>query len=395
MVKDLKIEDFTYDLPEDKIAKHPLAQRDQSKFLVYKSGEIKDKTFTDISEELPKGAGLFMNNSKVIYARLNFFKTTGARIEVFCLEPANTDPGSAMMHTSKTEWICLIGNKKKWKGETLSMELPNGITLQATLNEEEEENCVCLSWNKEIAFAEVLEMAGKVPLPPYLNREAEDLDYDRYQTVYSRIEGSVAAPTAGLHFTERVLSSTKENDISLGEFTLHVGAGTFRPVKSKTIGEHDMHHEYAGVTLEALQQLKSLVENDKPIFCVGTTTLRTIESLYWAGIRALKSQSIDVEQWDPYQPNKGFKKLEIINGLIERASSSGGKLYFKTGIIIAPGYEFKFMNGLVTNFHQPNSTLLLLVAAIIGNDWKKVYEHALTNNYRFLSYGDSSLLWLD
>ncbi len=394
MVKDLKIEDFTYDLPQERIALHPLKERDQSKLLEYKSGVIADNNFTDLKELLPKGSGLFMNNSKVIYARLNFFKSTGARIEIFCLEPTETDPGTAMTLSDVVQWNCLVGNKKKWKGEVLELKLENELILKAQLVNSDEQNVIEFTWNGSITFAEVLEKAGKVPLPPYLNREAEQDDYERYQTVYSKVEGSVAAPTAGLHFTDQVLKGLRQNSVEIFEFTLHVGAGTFRPVKSETIGAHDMHKEYAEVSTGALQHLLELVKSQRSIFCVGTTTLRTLESLYWAGIRILKGERMDVEQWDPYELSSSFSKEEILNALIEKSTTTNDRLYFKTGIIIAPGYPFQFMNGLITNFHQPNSTLLLLVSAIIGADWKKVYQHALDNEYRFLSYGDSSLLWL-
>ena len=249
MVKDLKIEDFTYHLPEEKIALYPLDKRDESKLLQFENGEITSNHFKDLAEFLPSKSGLFMNNSKVIYARLNFFKETGARIEVFCLEPSNTDPSTAMAALSNSSWNCLIGNKKKWKGEVLEMQLEGDITLHAELVESRDNNVVAFSWNGQSTFADILQLAGKVPLPPYMNREAEAEDYDRYQTVYSKIEGSVAAPTAGLHFTENVLSSLKQKNISVDEFTLHVGAGTFRPVKSDTIGEHDMHREYAAIAL--------------------------------------------------------------------------------------------------------------------------------------------------
>ncbi len=394
MVKDLRIEDFTYDLPESKIALHPLEKRDGSKLLQYKASAITDYQFTDLSKLLPESAGLFMNNSKVIYARLKFFKATGARIEIFCLEPSDTDPGSAMTYTQSGNWNCLIGNKKRWKGEILELQLESEVVLSAQLLENSENNVVQFKWNGDLTFAEILEKAGKVPLPPYLNREAEADDYDRYQTVYSKKEGSVAAPTAGLHFTEKVLDDLRDRNVSISEFTLHVGAGTFRPVKSDTIGEHDMHREYVEVTKEALLHLLELIKNNQPVFCVGTTTLRTLESLYWAGIRVLSDQKIDVKQWDPYEQKANFSKEEILNILIEKSDETNGKLYFKTGIIIAPRYKFRFASGLITNFHQPNSTLLLLVSAIIGEDWKSVYNHALENDYRFLSYGDSSLLWL-
>ena len=394
MVKDLRIEDFTYDLPESKIALHPLEKRDGSKLLQYKSERITDHNFTDISNLLPESVGLFMHNSKVIYARLNFFKATGARIEIFCLEPSDTDPGSAMTYTQSGKWNCLIGNKKRWKGEVLELQLENDVVLKAKLLESAENNVVQFEWNGNLTFAEILEKAGKVPLPPYLNREAEANDYDRYQTVYSKIQGSVAAPTAGLHFTDNVLDSLRKRNISISEFTLHVGAGTFRPVKSDTIGEHDMHQEYAEVSTEALEHLLHLVKAQRPIICVGTTTLRTVESLFWVGIRCLTNKSIDVQQWDPYELRAHFNKQEILEALIDFSLKTNNKLYFKTGIIIAPGYPFQFMNGLITNFHQPNSTLLLLVSAIIGENWKAVYNHALENDYRFLSYGDSSLRWL-
>lgn len=394
MVKDLRIEDYTYQLPDERIAKHPLEKRDQSKLLYYQNGSINCSLFSELPGHLTTGTQLFMNNSKVIYARLIFFKSTGARIELFCLEASDTDPNSAMGHQQKTRWNCLVGNKKKWKGEVLTMTVSSTLELQAKLIEDLNGQCtVELSWGSEDTFAEVLEQAGRVPLPPYLNRDANDSDYQRYQTVYSKKEGSVAAPTAGLHFTPTVLQQLTSNGVRINELTLHVGAGTFRPVKTDTIGEHDMHEEYVEVTESTLLSLIEALHNNQKIVTVGTTSMRSLESLYWLGLRLLKGLPLTVKQWDPYTFDTSMDKVEVLQALLNEVQKSNGSLWFQTGILIAPGYPFQLVNGLITNFHQPNSTLLLLVAAFIGKDWERVYQYALKNDFRFLSYGDSSLLW--
>ena len=401
--KDLRIEDYTYALPDERVAKYPLEIRDSSKLLIYNSGRIEENIYRKIAEHIPEGSLLVFNQTKVVHARLLFRKDTGGIIEVFCLEPHNqyADVPTAMMQKGKVWWKCMIGGASKWKhGMVPELKHENpGFTLRATIVERESGTFTLeLSWDDDsLSFAEVLHYAGKVPLPPYLHREADTTDEERYQTIYAREEGSVAAPTAGLHFTNDVMTSLDAKGIDLSFLTLHVGAGTFKPVKSETMQEHEMHAEWIEVSRETLAQLISHLETG--IVAVGTTSLRTLESLYWIGAKLHNDVSIDfsgiaVDQWEPYEQSYDTKPTESLNAILLYMDAKGiNRLLTRTRILIAPGYKMKIVKGLVTNFHQPQSTLLLLVAALIGSDWRNIYEHALTNNYRFLSYGDGCLLW--
>lgn len=399
-VKQISVEQFQYDLPDERIAKYPLEQRDQSKLLLWKSGNISDFHFYDLPRLLPEHSLLVFNNTKVIRARLFFRKETGALIEIFVLDP--NDPADYAQNFQQTEccrWNCIVGNLKKWK---------NGV-LKATVNiggteiEFSAEN-ICESgngrtiefrWsNSSFTFSEVLESAGNMPIPPYLNRETEESDLTRYQTVYSKIKGSVAAPTAGLHFTEKVFEGLKKNGIETAELTLHVGAGTFQPVKAHTIAGHDMHTEHIVVERSFVEQI---LAHKGPIIAVGTTSIRSLESLYWLGNRMFNNPKAELadlktDQWEPYQDGKTCTKEEALNALINYMDDKKiRQIHAATQIIIVPGYSFKIVEGMVTNFHQPQSTLLLLISAFLGDEWRTIYNHALANGYRFLSYGDSNL----
>ncbi|PWE00747.1 S-adenosylmethionine:tRNA ribosyltransferase-isomerase [Marinilabilia rubra] len=396
---DISIEQYNYSLPDERIAKYPLKRRDHSRLLFYKNNRITDKQFYNLPDLLPSTAMMIFNNTKVIRARLPFHKHTGARVEIFCLEPASpTDVALAFGQTEEVTWNCMVGNNKKWKVGTLEKELQinsKTIVLKASKEQKTSDGFIIrFSWNNsDFTFSELMEEIGKTPIPPYLERESEEIDTERYQTVYSKAQGSVAAPTAGLHFTPEILENLKSDGIKLENLTLHVGAGTFRPVKSETIADHEMHTEHFRISLNTLKSLRS---HRGPKISVGTTSLRTLESLYWAGALAAKSKPFHhIEQWTPYN-NKDVKLSfrEAIDYLIS-AISSENKNYYEgsTAIIIVPGYQIRAVDGLLTNFHQPKSTLLLLVAALVGEKWKEIYKHALENDYRFLSYGDSSLLW--
>jgi S-adenosylmethionine:tRNA ribosyltransferase-isomerase len=403
--KELRIEDFSYELPDEQVAKYPLEVRDASKLLIYDKGSISEDVYRNISGHIPGGSLLVFNQTKVVHARLLFRKETGGIIEVFCLEPHEqyADVQTAMAEKGKVWWKCLVGGAGKWKPGTVPELKHNApdFTLQARMVERAAGNFILeLSWyDTELTFAEILHYAGKVPLPPYLHREAEVTDEHRYQTIYAKEEGSVAAPTAGLHFTEHVMSSLAERKIDTAFVTLHVGAGTFKPVKSETMAEHDMHAEWIDVDKAAIQQLIS--QTDTGIIAVGTTSLRTLESLYWIGVKLQKGtlpdmKGIAVEQWDPYETDSAITAKESLTALLQYLEAEGlERLICRTRIIIAPGYEMRIVKGLVTNFHQPQSTLLLLVAALIGKDWRKVYDYALQHGYRFLSYGDGCLLWAE
>lgn len=401
--KDLRIEDFTYSLPDERIAKYPLAERDASKLLVYSDGEITQDTYRNIASHIPGETLMVFNQTKVVHARLLFKKPSGGIIEVFCLSPGAQYPDvqTAMLQKSNVQWECLVGGAAKWK-KNMVLSLVNdnpAFTLSASIITRTSSAYILnLSWDdSDLTFAEVLHHAGKVPLPPYLHREAEASDDERYQTLFAKEEGSVAAPTAGLHFTTEVMQSIAAKKISTSFVTLHVGAGTFKPVKSQTMAGHDMHAEWIEVTGESIKQLISHI--DKNIVAVGTTSMRTIESLYWLGNKLLNDHKIDlhgiaVTQWDPYNDDHKHTAYEALNAVRSyMAAGRSDKLVTRTQVIIAPGYRFRIVNGLVTNFHQPQSTLLLLVAAFIGDDWRKVYNYALGNGFRFLSYGDGSLLW--
>ena len=409
--KHIRISDYNYNLPDERIAKFPIAQRDHSKLLVYRHGEVSDDTFYHLPDYLPEGALMVFNNTKVIQAnntkviqaRMHFRKETGALIEVFLLEPADpTDYELMFQLTSHCSWLCLIGNLKKWKEGTLKRDFTikgEQLTLTATRRQMVgNSHWVDLEWNNaNVTFAEILEEVGELPIPPYLNRNTEESDKTTYQTVYSKIKGSVAAPTAGLHFTEDVLHAIDEKGIDREEVTLHVGAGTFKPVKSEEIEGHEMHTEYICVRRETLEKL---IAHDAKAIAVGTTSVRTLESLYYMGCRLagnpeLSERELHIDQWEPYEERAGeeIPPVEALKHLLDWLDRNHlPALHSSTQIIIAPGYEYKIVKMLVTNFHQPQSTLLLLVSAFVKGDWHKIYDYALTHDFRFLSYGDSSLL---
>ena len=403
--KDISIDDFSYQLPNEKIAKYPLSQRDKSKLLVYQNGGIKDHDFSEIGELIPTHSLLVLNNTKVIHARILFHKSSGSKIEIFCLQPANGNFESIFKSKGSCEWICMVGNAKRWKNEVLLKELTlagSKISIEAKqIGQIPDGFIIQFNWNSpSLTFGKLLEYAGILPIPPYLNRETEEKDEAQYQTTYSKVEGSVAAPTAGLHFTDKVFEQLKTNGVTISEVTLHVGAGTFRPVKAAKLENHEMHSEAIYVSLKLLRQMHTFLEEDKPIIAVGTTSLRTIESLYWFGVKLLFKKTsfseIEVSQWDPYElPNHVSPSKAIEAVILHAVEHNQQEISGTTQLLIAPGYKIKMANALVTNFHQPGSTLLLLVAAFVGNDWIKVYNHALTYDYRFLSFGDASLLFRD
>ncbi|MBB4036298.1 S-adenosylmethionine:tRNA ribosyltransferase-isomerase [Dysgonomonas hofstadii] len=398
--REIRIEDYNYNLPDDRIAKYPLTKRDSSKLLVYKDGEISDFVFSDLPEYLSGDSLLVFNNTKVIQARLHFWKATGAQIEIFCLEPHSPhDYQLNFQQTERCSWICLIGNLKKWKEGNLTREISiDGKLILVTakrLQSHGDAHIIEFEWNNaDVTFSELLEVMGELPIPPYLNRDTEEQDKQTYQTVYSKIDGSVAAPTAGLHFTPQVFNSLEEKGIKTAEITLHVGAGTFRPVKSEQIKDHLMHSEFISVKREFFEQL---LNHKGRVITVGTTSVRTLESLYYLGELLEKEENpvMQVSQWQPYEEaSNQITKEKALTNLIDYLDVHKlNTLIADTQIIIAPGYKFKIVDGIVTNFHQPQSTLLLLVSAFLGeNKWEDVYKHALENDYRFLSYGDSSLL---
>lgn len=399
----IHIQDYNYNLPDDRIAKYPLTKRDNSKLLVYKNEKITDTVFSNINNFLPENCLMVFNNTKVIQARLHFQKTTGAQIEIFCLEPCiPNDYQLNFQQTEKCSWVCLIGNLKKWKEGSLTRQINVNeqiVNFTATRTRSHgDAHVIDFEWdNQGVTFSELLDAVGELPIPPYLNRATEEQDKQTYQTVYSKIDGSVAAPTAGLHFTPEVMKSLKEQGMKLAEVTLHVGAGTFRPVKSDEIGDHVMHSEFISVQKSFIEEL---IRFEGKVIAVGTTSVRTLESLYYMGVSLenQKQSHVHVSQWMPYNDsnNRLSKKDALKNILAYLEANSLSTLIADTQIIIAPGYEFKIVDGIVTNFHQPQSTLLLLVSAFLGNNnWKNIYEHALSSDYRFLSYGDSSLLLKD
>ncbi len=397
----IRIEDYDYPLPDSRIAKYPLAQRDQSKLLFLNKGKLAEKKFTDLPGLLPADTFLLFNETRVIQARLLFKKPTGAHIEIFCLEPLKpvNDFQLAFQQQPPVVWKCLVGNARRWKEGRLETKLQIKNQNVRLFAEKKEKLSgafrISFSWEPEnITFADILESSGLTPLPPYLHREAEETDKTRYQTVYARLNGSVAAPTAGLHFTENILHQLDERGLDKDKLILHVGAGTFKPVSSETIGEHEMHTEQIRVSLNTLKHIHRSA--DKMIIPVGTTSMRSLESLFWIALRTIsgKPDPFYVRQWDPYRLKipktfSAHKALEILIEKLETERSS--VLKAETQLMIVPGYRFKFAKGLITNFHQPKSTLLLLVSALIGDKWKEVYDFALRNNFRFLSYGDSCL----
>jgi len=398
--KKISILDYTYDLPADRIALHPLAERDASKLLIYKNGEIQEDVYRNIVNYLPANSLLIFNNTKVIKARIRFQKSSGGVIEIFLLEPFQADYTSALSSTKKATWKCMIGGVSKWKERELELKMKNEklkISLQKKLSDA---YIVEFHWDGGISFAEVLEQAGDIPLPPYIKRKTETADTERYQTIYAADEGSVAAPTAGLHFTEAVFNSFAEKKIQTGFVTLHVGAGTFKPVKAPTMQDHEMHAEWIDVGFEIIEDLiEKLV---KPIVAVGTTSLRTLESLYWMGVKAAlqpEIKQLSVSQWEVYEAllaNSNIAAKESLMALLNWMKvNKQERLFTQSQILIAPGYQFRIAKAIITNFHQPQSTLLLLVAAAIGDDWKKNYAYAMQHDFRFLSYGDGSLLFID
>lgn len=401
--RQLAITDFTYDLPDQNIAYYPLPERDQSKLLVYQGKIIAEDIYKNIASYIPADSVVVFNDTRVVEARLRFRKPTGGEIEIFCLEPGPdyADISTAMLQRGAVRWRCLIGGASKWKaGQVLLKEISTGsgmIRLEARyLQKEEGSFLLALSWNNpDMSFAEILHLAGSIPLPPYIKREAEASDSERYQTIYAKEEGSVAAPTAGLHFTESVLQSLHEKGIQTAFTTLHVGAGTFQPVKAERMEAHDMHAEFIEISRSLLQTL--LEAKDKTLVAVGTTSLRTLESIYWLGVLAMQNQ-LDPEkglgQWEVYDElpqdvDKGMSLRALMEWMDARSSD---KLITRTRLLVAPGYRLRMIKYLVTNFHQPASTLLLLVAAIIGPGWKDLYEEAIRKNYRFLSYGDGMMI---
>ncbi len=418
-IKDISIKDFDYVLPPERIAKYPLPQRDQSKLLLYRHGEVSEDVFSNLPLHLPEGALMVFNNTRVIHARLRFQKETGASVEVFLLEPASPAEYAENFATrGECTWSCLVGNLKRWREGDLKRTLTIGdveceliasrttdLSKRRTAAESASpEHLITFHWTSPHSWAEVLEAAGEMPIPPYLNRRSEASDNVTYQTVYGKVDGSVAAPTAGLHFTPEVLTALKERDIEREEVTLHVGAGTFRPVKSDTIGGHDMHTEHIAVPR---QTIEALLRHNARAIAVGTTSVRTLESLYYMGIRAYHlmqegcdtddAYTLSVRQWEPYEMERDPSPLPTAEEALTHLLAYMDKhaldvLHTSTQIIIVPGYQYRIVSAMVTNFHQPQSTLLLLVSAFIGNRWRRVYDYALYHQFRFLSYGDSSLL---
>ena len=396
----IRISDYNYPLPDERIAKFPIAQRDHSKLLVYRHGEVSQDVFYNLPEYLPKGALMVFNNTKVIQARMHFRKETGALIEVFLLEPAAPSDYELMFQTSeRCAWYCLVGNLKKWKDGTLCRTIEvkgEQIEVRATRGPVHgTSHRIDFEWTGGVSFAEIIDAMGELPIPPYLNRETQESDKTTYQTVYSKIKGSVAAPTAGLHFTPDVLAALDAHGVEREELTLHVGAGTFKPVKSEEIEGHEMHTEYISVRRDTIRKL---LAHEGCAIAVGTTSVRTLESLYYMGLKVIQNpdaseNDLHVNQWEPYDSTTAVSTVEALTALGDWMDAHGlDVLHSSTQIIIAPGYEYHIVKMLVTNFHQPQSTLLLLVSAFVKGDWHRIYDYALANDFRFLSYGDSSLL---
>jgi len=399
-LKNISIQDYTYHLPINRIAPFPLAKRDESKLLVYDKGEISQDIFKNISSHIPTDSLLIFNDTKVVNARLLFKNKNGKVIEIFCVDPAGKDLYEAFQKNVSVEWICMVGGAKAWKDETLELRFTadgdSGTLRAEILKREAETFTVKFSWEPlNMTFSEVLSLAGVIPLPPYIKRQPTDEDKITYQTIYANTEGSVASPTAGLHFTDEVFQSLKNKNINMQNVTLHVGSGTFKPVKSAKLSGHRMHSERFYIEKKVIEDIMGSL-NPK-IIAVGTTSLRTIESLYWFGVQLIETRAgddIQIGQWEPYEKATAVTAAESLEAVLDQMQKNKMEyLSGSTGIIITPGYEFKFINGLITNFHQPGSTLLLLIAAFLGDRWKKVYEYALNNDFRFLSYGDSSILF--
>ena len=400
MIPEIRIEDYNYPLPDERIAKYPLSQRDASKLLCYKDKEITKNRFSDISQILPSDHLMVFNDTKVVPARLHFQRPTGAHIEIFCLEPIQPEEYVSMFAvTDVCRWKCIVGNVKRWKDDILTLYNPSEdehvteMGLKAKLIERQGETSIVeFSWDNAAPFSQVLEVCGNIPIPPYLNRDTEDIDLERYQTLYAKYRGSVAAPTAGLHFTEQVLDAIKARNIDIQTVCLHVGAGTFLPVKSSLVSEHNMHREPFVVTAEFLRKLRQKLGK---VIAVGTTSVRTLESLYYIGVSCIEAGvPADVDQWAPYSRQYTHSAADAIDALISYMDANAmSSIQIGTRIIIVPGYDFKIVNVLVTNFHQPQSTLLLLISAFVKGDWHRIYDFALANDFRFLSYGDSSVLF--
>lgn len=400
-MRDIDLNEYNYDLPDNRIAQYPVKERDSSKLLIYKQGKISQDIFKNIDANIPADSLLVFNNTRVIRARILFRKDTGARIEVLCLEPLSPAEYELSLSSGEpVEWKCIIGNLKKWKsGIILTPFIYRGRNYNLTaekLQSEGEAWRIRFKWNcRGISFGEVIEATGHIPLPPYINREDEAADYKRYQTVYSSVKGSVAAPTAGLHFTKRVFEKLKKRGIKSTEVTLHVGAGTFQPIKSDNISDHEMHCEHFYVSQ---QTIELLINNQGKIIPVGTTSVRTLESLYWLGVKLIKDLSVDnsdhsLGQWEADNLDATITVTESLEALLNYLRKNNlTYLNAVTSIMITPGYDFRMIGGIITNFHQPKSTLLLLISAWIGNDWKNIYQYAIDNNFRFLSYGDCSVL---
>lgn len=400
----ITIQDYSYDLPEEKIALHPLAQRDASKLLLYRNGAISVDTFANIPNLLPEHTMLVFNNTRVINARIRFLKTTGAAIEIFCLEPQGdiTEYSTVMAATERSSWKCLVGGAAKWKDELLEKRFTiqgETVLLQARMAARlPEAFSIEFTWlPAHYSFASIVEAAGDTPLPPYIKRSTDGEDVSRYQTIFAEHDGSVAAPTAGLHFTETIFTQLALKNISKTFVTLHVGAGTFKPVKAASMKDHEMHAEYIDVNEKTIVELKEKVGR---LAAVGTTSLRTLESLYWLGVKASLNKGetkLTIHQWDVYREpllSTSLKPAEALEALLAWMKQNNlERIFTQTQLLIAPGYRFRMANMLITNFHQPQSTLLLLVAAAIGDDWKKMYNYALQNDFRFLSYGDGNLIY--
>ena len=400
MIPEVRIEDYNYSLPDERIAKYPLASRSSSKLLIYKEGSVSQTVFGNISSYLPSNSLMIFNDTKVVPARLHFQKPTGAIIEIFCLEPVSPDEYVTMFSsTGSCRWKCIVGNVKRWKEGFLDIYNPESdahvaaLGLKASLVERQGETSIVeFSWQEAIQFSQVLELCGSVPIPPYLNRDTESIDLERYQTLYAKYRGSVAAPTAGLHFTNEVLEEIRAKGIEENTVCLHVGAGTFLPVKSSLVSEHTMHREPIVVKLSLIEEL---LEGKRPVIAVGTTSVRTLESLYYIGVKCIEQGCpSDVSQWEPYDREYSYSTTESLSAIADYLKRNNlTELKVGTRIIIVPGFCFRIVDVLVTNFHQPQSTLLLLISAFVDGDWHRIYDYALDNGFRFLSYGDSSLLF--
>lgn len=399
-----EIKKFTYDLPESRIAKYPLAERDLSKLLIYYNGNISEDIYRNLDKHIVENSIFIFNNTKVVQSRLYFTNSTGAKIEIFCLEPSeNYEPSTAMLKNTSVEWKCLIGRVDRWKEKTLSIKTNNFSLDAEILHRNGNVFTIKFSWQpSDLSFAEILTQLGEMPIPPYLKRESEEIDDSRYQTVYASQQGSVAAPTAGLHFTEEILGKLQSKQAIIDYVTLHVGAGTFMPVKSETLEGHDMHSEWIEVEKQTIIKLAEQIsagQTRKNVIAVGTTSLRTIESLYWMGVKANRQMNVtmdelEVKQWDAYELEQDLTPADALMALVAWLDNNKlDKLICKTQLLIVPSYIVRIANALVTNFHQPSSTLLLLVAAVVGDDWKVIYDYALKNDFRFLSYGDGSILF--